>query len=62
MQRHSQRQVGTGDLIEAAVQEAFISAIESWGTDVPARPGAWQQVAARHRVIDGLRRATWIAP
>jgi len=50
------------DLIEAAVQEAFVSAIESWGTEVPARPGAWLQVAARRRVIDALRRATWIAP
>ena len=49
------------DLIEAAVQEAFVSAIESWGTDVPARPGAWLQVAARRRVIDAIRRATWIA-
>jgi RNA polymerase sigma-70 factor (ECF subfamily) len=50
------------DLIEAAVQEAFVSAIESWGTDVPARPGAWLQVAARRGVIDALRRATWMAP
>jgi RNA polymerase sigma-70 factor (ECF subfamily) len=50
------------DVIEAAVQEAFVSAIESWGTDVPARPGAWLQVAARRRVIDALRRATWLAP
>ena len=50
------------DLIEAAVQEAFVSAIESWGTDVPARPGAWLQVAARRRVVDALRRAKWIAP
>ena len=50
------------DLIEGAVQEAFVSAIESWGTEVPARPGAWLQVAARRRVIDALRRATWIAP
>ena len=50
------------DLIEAAVQEAFVSAIESWGPNVPARPGAWLQVAARRRVIDALRRATWIAP
>jgi len=50
------------DLIETAVQEAFVSAIENWGTDVPVRPGAWLQVAARRRVIDALRRATWIAP
>lgn len=50
------------DLIETAVQEAFVAAIESWGTEVPERPGAWLQVAARRRVIDALRRATWIAP
>jgi RNA polymerase sigma factor (sigma-70 family) len=50
------------DLIEAAVQEAFVSAMESWGADVPVRPGAWLQVAARRRVIDAIRRATWIAP
>lgn len=50
------------DLIETAVQEAFVSAVESWGTDVPERPGAWLQVAARRRVIDAIRRASWIAP
>jgi len=50
------------DLIEAAVQEAFVSAIEGWGADVPERPGAWLHVAARRRVIDAIRRATWIAP
>ena len=50
------------DLIEASVQEAFISAIERWGTLVPERPGAWLQVAARRRVIDALRRAAWMAP
>lgn len=50
------------DLIEAAVQEAFVSAIEGWGTNVPERPGAWLQVAARRRVIDAIRRAAWMAP
>jgi len=50
------------DLIEAAVQDAFISAIESWGEQVPDRPAAWLQVAARRRVIDAIRRAAWIAP
>jgi RNA polymerase sigma-70 factor (ECF subfamily) len=49
------------DLIETAVQEAFVSAIETWGTKVPERPGAWLQVAARRRVIDAIRRAAWIA-
>ena len=50
------------DLIEAAVQEAFVSAIVSWSSQVPERPGAWLQVTARRRVVDALRRATWIAP
>jgi RNA polymerase sigma-70 factor (ECF subfamily) len=50
------------ELVEAGVQEAFVSALESWGTNVPARPGAWLQVAARRRVLDALRRAAWIAP
>lgn len=50
------------DLIEAAVQEAFVSGIESWGADVPERPGAWLLVTARRRVIDAIRRAAWIAP
>jgi RNA polymerase sigma factor (sigma-70 family) len=50
------------DLIEAAVHEAFVSAIERWGKNVPERPGAWLLIAARRRVIDGIRRAAWIAP
>jgi RNA polymerase sigma factor (sigma-70 family) len=50
------------DLIEAAVQDAFISGIESWGSQVPERPGAWLLVAARRRVVDAIRRAAWIAP
>lgn len=50
------------DLFEAAVQEAFVAAIESWGRQVPERPGAWLLVAARRRVIDAIRRAAWIAP
>ena len=50
------------DLIEAAVQEAFVSAIESWHAGAPERPGAWLQVAARRRLIDAIRRAAWMAP
>ena len=50
------------DLIEAAVQEAFVSAIERWAAEAPERPGAWLQVAARRRLIDAIRRAAWIAP
>src|SRR4051812_36812232 len=36
--------------------------MESWGADVPERPRAWLQVAARRRAIDAIRRARWIAP
>jgi len=50
------------DLIEAAVQEAFIAALESWQDEVPERPGAWLQVTARRRVIDAIRRAAWMRP
>lgn len=50
------------DLIEAAVQEAFIAAIESWQEGPAERPGAWLQVAARRRVIDAIRRAAWVVP
>ncbi len=50
------------DLIEAAVQEAFVSAIEGWGAAAPERPGAWLLVAARRRLIDAIRHAAWIAP
>ncbi|HEY8924329.1 MAG TPA: DUF6596 domain-containing protein [Polyangia bacterium] len=50
------------DLIEAAVQEAFVAAMEGWRSEIPDRPGAWLQVAARRRVIDAIRRARWIAP
>jgi len=50
------------DLIEAAVQEAFIAAIESWQDGPAERPGAWLQVAARRRVIDAIRRAAWVVP
>jgi len=50
------------DLIEAAVQEAFISALENWQSEVPERPGAWLQVAAQRRTIDAIRRASWLLP
>ena len=50
------------DLVEAAVQEAFVAAIEQWGDAPPDRPAAWLQTTARRRVIDALRRAAWFAP
>ena len=50
------------DLVEAAVQEAFVAAIEQWGEAPPERPAAWLHTTARRRTIDALRRAAWFAP
>ncbi len=50
------------DLIEAAVQEAFVAAIEQWSEAAPEAPAAWLTTVARRKVIDALRRAAWFAP
>ena len=50
------------DLIETAVQEAFVAALETWGDAPPETPAAWLTTVARRKVIDALRRAAWFAP
>jgi len=50
------------DLIESAVQEAFVAAIEQWGDTEPQRPAAWLHEVARRRLIDALRRAAKFSP
>jgi RNA polymerase sigma-70 factor (ECF subfamily) len=51
------RVLGDFDLAEEAVQDAFISALETWPErGVPANPGAWITTTARNRAIDRLRR------
>lgn len=50
------------DLIETAVQEAFVAALEQWGDTPPDVPVAWLTTVARRRVVDALRRATWFVP
>ncbi len=51
------RAIGDFDLAEEAVQEAFISALETWpARGVPDNPGAWITTTARNRAIDRLRR------
>ena len=51
------RAVGSFDLAEDAVQEAFTVAIERWPRDgVPDNPGAWIVTTARNRAIDRIRR------
>src|SRR5688572_17137032 len=50
------------DIVEGAVQEAFVAAIEQWAAGTPDRPAAWLHAVAKRRVIDALRRAAWFAP
>jgi RNA polymerase sigma-70 factor, ECF subfamily len=51
------RVTGDFDLAEEAVQDAFISALETWPErGVPENPGAWITTTARNRAIDRLRR------
>ena len=51
------RITGDFDLAEEAVQDAFISALETWPErGIPANPGAWITTTARNRAIDRLRR------
>ena len=45
------------DLIEAALQDAFLAAAEEWPrTGAPDRPDAWILTVARNRALDQLRR------
>ena len=51
------RVLGDFDLAEEAVQDAFVTALETWPTrGVPDNPGAWITTTARNRAIDRLRR------
>jgi RNA polymerase sigma-70 factor (ECF subfamily) len=51
------RAVGSFDLAEDAVQDAFAIALERWPrAGVPDNPGAWITTTARHRAIDRIRR------
>jgi RNA polymerase sigma-70 factor (ECF subfamily) len=56
------RVLGDFDLAEEAVQEAFVTALETWpARGVPANPGAWITTTARNRAIDRLRRRRRLA-
>ena len=45
------------ELVEDALQDALVLAIEHWPVDgVPPNPGAWITIAARRKAIDRLRR------
>jgi RNA polymerase sigma-70 factor (ECF subfamily) len=49
--------LGSFDLAEEAMQEAFAVALEQWpGRGMPASPRAWLISTAQHKAVDALRR------
>jgi predicted RNA polymerase sigma factor len=49
-------------LAEELAQDALVAALEQWPTEgIPARPGAWLMLTARHRAIDRIRRDVRLA-
>jgi RNA polymerase sigma-70 factor, ECF subfamily len=47
------------DLVESAVQEAWLAALKTWpGRGVPDAPRAWLHTVARNAVLDSFRRAS----
>jgi RNA polymerase sigma-70 factor (ECF subfamily) len=53
------RLLGSFDLAEEVMQEAFITALEQWPREgVPANPRAWLVSTAQHKGVDLLRRST----
>lgn len=51
------RMTGDFDVAEDALQDAAITALETWPTTgVPVRPGAWLTTVARRKVLDRIRR------
>jgi RNA polymerase sigma-70 factor (ECF subfamily) len=52
------RLLGDFDLAEEMLQEAYATALQRWPSEgAPANPRAWLITTARHKAIDGLRRA-----
>lgn len=50
------------DVAEDALQDAVVTALESWPTaGIPDRPGAWLHVTARRKALDRLRRNATLA-
>ena len=44
-------------LAEELAQDALVAALEQWPSEgIPARPGAWLMLTAKHRAIVRIRR------
>jgi len=51
------RLLGSFDLAEESLHEAFLAAVEKWGSDgIPENPRAWLVSTARFKAIDLVRR------
>ena len=49
-------------LAEELAQDALVAALEQWPAEgIPANPGAWLMLTARHRAIDRIRREERLA-
>ena len=49
--------IGKIDLIEDAIQESMIRAMNNWSIrGIPGNPGAWLIQVAKNRILDDLRR------
>jgi RNA polymerase sigma-70 factor (ECF subfamily) len=56
------RALGSFELAEDAVQDAFAAAVEQWPREgTPNNPAAWIASTARHKAIDKARRQSWFA-
>src|SRR5215831_11439549 len=50
--------LGSFDVAEEAMQEAFMVALEEWPKrGIPENPRTWLVSTARHKAVDSLRRA-----
>jgi RNA polymerase sigma-70 factor (ECF subfamily) len=48
---------GSFDLAEESLQEAFASALTTWGQQGPPNnPGAWLTTVAHRKLVDAIRR------
>lgn len=53
------RLVGSFDLAEDVLQEAFAAALERWAENgVPSNPRAWLISTGRNKAVDRIRRET----
>ena len=44
------------DTIEDAIQDTFVSSLKAWQSKLPENPEAWLTQAAKHRILDLLRK------